>query len=170
MVFSKVSCGCHSSFAITSRGNLLSWGENGSGQLGHGDRIARNLPIMIQSLPPGVTYISAKNLHVGILVASGTVGGRASNEMLSPQIDLEHPLPDVDPNIQILYDPLDRTVCDIVFVSDSQNEWRSRDGGVWPIEWLVKDLRVSLPIFFQIFLHLSSDFTFLFLRELAAFF
>jgi hypothetical protein len=139
-----VACGCHSSFAITNRGSLFSWGENGYGQLGHGDRDPKNIPMVVQFFPSGVTYVSAKLFHVGVLTSRGHSGGNTAIESPFLKVDLDHPSPDMCPNIQVLHDPLDQAVCDVIFVADSKKVWASRAGGLWPVDWLSRDLQVCL--------------------------
>lgn len=46
----RVSCGWRHTVAITSKSNVFSWGRGTSGQLGHGDILDRNMPLLIEAL------------------------------------------------------------------------------------------------------------------------
>lgn len=43
-----VGCGCAHSLAVDTDGCIWGWGENGSGQLGLGDRLARSEPTLVE--------------------------------------------------------------------------------------------------------------------------
>ena len=45
-----VSCGAEHSFALTTSGELYSWGLNFRGQLGHGDLENRSRPTLVKNL------------------------------------------------------------------------------------------------------------------------
>jgi alpha-tubulin suppressor-like RCC1 family protein len=55
-----VRAGCHFSLALTSKGHVLAWGDNGFGELGNGTTIGSDTPVRVQ-LPTGTkaTAISA---------------------------------------------------------------------------------------------------------------
>ncbi|CAI8619167.1 unnamed protein product [Vicia faba] len=46
----QISCGWRHTVAVTNRANVYSWGRGANGQLGHGDTIDRNVPIIIDAL------------------------------------------------------------------------------------------------------------------------
>jgi len=46
----QVSCGWRHTVAITGKSNVFSWGRGTSGQLGHGDILDRNMPVLIEAL------------------------------------------------------------------------------------------------------------------------
>ena len=50
--FEQVSCGSEHSFAISTDGDLYSWGLNFKGQLGLGDFENRYEPQLVESLSP----------------------------------------------------------------------------------------------------------------------
>ncbi|KAL1326783.1 hypothetical protein AAHE18_13G253000 [Arachis hypogaea] len=47
---SEVACGWRHTMAVTQSGNLYSWGRGANGQLGHGETIDRNCPMIIEAL------------------------------------------------------------------------------------------------------------------------
>ncbi|XLS52130.1 hypothetical protein HN51_012807 [Arachis hypogaea] len=47
---SEVACGWRHTIAVTQSGNLYSWGRGANGQLGHGETIDRNCPMIIEAL------------------------------------------------------------------------------------------------------------------------
>jgi hypothetical protein len=54
----SVAAGGGHSFAITWDGLVYSWGYNGSGQLGHGDRLTKSTPAVVEGLE-GVDQVYA---------------------------------------------------------------------------------------------------------------
>ena len=66
--------------ALLSNGTTMSWGENGSGQLGDGSETngSSNVPVAVRGLT-GATQISAGNEFALALVAKGTVMGWGDN-------------------------------------------------------------------------------------------
>ena len=76
----KVSCGEHSSFAVTSGGNLYAWGANNSGQLGFGDTTVRRRPELVRALrAAGVGDVQAGGSHTVVLSRNGLVFTTGSN-------------------------------------------------------------------------------------------
>jgi alpha-tubulin suppressor-like RCC1 family protein len=69
-----VSGGGLHSLALTSTGQVLAWGFNGSGQLGNGTTTSSTVPVAV-SLPAGttVTAVSAGNAHSLALTSTGSV-------------------------------------------------------------------------------------------------
>jgi len=55
----SVRSGCGQSVAVTSTGHVLTWGENGVGQLGNGTTTDSTTPVPV-SLPPGTRVTSAR--------------------------------------------------------------------------------------------------------------
>ncbi|XP_057419366.1 ultraviolet-B receptor UVR8-like [Lotus japonicus] len=45
----QMSCGWRHTIAVSERGNVYSWGRGANGQLGHGDTIDRNVPMIIKA-------------------------------------------------------------------------------------------------------------------------
>uniref|UniRef100_J3LY24 RCC1-like domain-containing protein n=1 Tax=Oryza brachyantha TaxID=4533 RepID=J3LY24_ORYBR len=48
----QVACGWRHTLAFTEKKNVFSWGRGTSGQLGHGEIVDRNTPVMIDALSP----------------------------------------------------------------------------------------------------------------------
>uniref|UniRef100_A0A0E0H131 RCC1-like domain-containing protein n=1 Tax=Oryza nivara TaxID=4536 RepID=A0A0E0H131_ORYNI len=48
----QVACGWRHTLAFTEKKNVFSWGRGTSGQLGHGEIVDRNKPVMIDALSP----------------------------------------------------------------------------------------------------------------------
>src|ERR1700681_4853953 len=69
-----VAAGGNHSLALTSSGQVLAWGFNGTGQLGNGTTTNSNIPVQV-SLPSGtiVTAIAAGAQHSLALTSSGQV-------------------------------------------------------------------------------------------------
>lgn len=95
-----IACSVHSSYAITSSGQLYSWGWNNNGQLGDGTTANKSTPTLISGIT-NVTSISCGEQHV---VAStrnnkiytwgvngnGQLGNVTLNRSLSPIIIFEY--------------------------------------------------------------------------------
>ncbi len=66
--------GCAGSLALTSRGHVLAWGDNGAGQLGNGTTTPSDTPVRVK-LPTGtkVTAVAAGCSHNLALTARGQV-------------------------------------------------------------------------------------------------
>jgi alpha-tubulin suppressor-like RCC1 family protein len=64
----------YDSFAVTSTGSVLAWGNNGYGQLGNGTTADSNVPVGV-SLPSGttVTAVAGGSLHTLALTSTGSV-------------------------------------------------------------------------------------------------
>jgi alpha-tubulin suppressor-like RCC1 family protein len=72
-----VDGGYQSSFALGIDGSLVSWGYNGEGQLGHGDRVHRLLPTVVETLGPEagrrVVDVAAGFYHCLALTTEGSI-------------------------------------------------------------------------------------------------
>jgi alpha-tubulin suppressor-like RCC1 family protein len=68
----SVAAGFHHSLDLGWDGRVYSWGENRLGQLGHGDRLIRPAPALVQGLD-GVRGISAAASHGLAVTQSGAV-------------------------------------------------------------------------------------------------
>ena len=55
--WTQIECGAFYPAAVTKEGALLTWGYNGCGQLGHGDRVDRVTPTRVAELD-GLVVIS----------------------------------------------------------------------------------------------------------------
>ncbi len=66
--------GCAESLALTAKGHVLAWGDNGAGQLGDGTTTSRDTPVRVK-LPTGtkVTAVAAGCSHNLALTAKGHV-------------------------------------------------------------------------------------------------
>ncbi|XP_023212760.1 probable E3 ubiquitin-protein ligase HERC4 [Centruroides sculpturatus] len=68
----QISCGAHHSLALTSVGELYSWGYNNYGQLGIGNNNNQNIPCLIVSLIGiPIKHIASGGNHNCILTKSG---------------------------------------------------------------------------------------------------
>ncbi len=120
---SQVACGRHSTYAVTIDGELFAWGENGEGQLGLGDTVTRYTPTLISKLPRPILDISANHLHAAALTID-----EESREKQN--------------GIRILLSPL-RTEVDIIFIANSEDVWKWKDGTIWPRDVLSKVFQVQ---------------------------
>ncbi|MEU9738271.1 Ig-like domain repeat protein [Micromonospora chersina] len=79
-IATAIAAGGDDSFAFTSSGALLAWGENSYGQLGNGTRTSSNVPVDVD-LPEGttVTAVAAGITHSLALTSTGTVLAWGSN-------------------------------------------------------------------------------------------
>jgi len=50
--FAQLSCGAEHSFALSTAGELYSWGLNFKGQLGHSDYENRTRPTLVKNMSP----------------------------------------------------------------------------------------------------------------------
>ena len=71
----QIECGGHHTVGLTKNGEVFSsWGENGNGQLGHGDREGRTVPTKVESLDElGITKISCGNTFTAALTGKGEI-------------------------------------------------------------------------------------------------
>ena len=46
----QVACGFKASAGLTRNGEVYTWGRNYDGQLGHGDKVSRNIPTKVKGL------------------------------------------------------------------------------------------------------------------------
>jgi alpha-tubulin suppressor-like RCC1 family protein len=51
-----IECGGQFTVGVTKNGQVVSWGENDHGQLGHGDEKGRTIPTKVESLD-GIIFI-----------------------------------------------------------------------------------------------------------------
>lgn len=70
----KISAGKHFCLCLTNIGNVYSWGHNGSGRLGLGDKKDRYSPVKIVNLS-NIISIDAGNSHAMAIKKDGTVYG-----------------------------------------------------------------------------------------------
>ncbi|KAL3209805.1 hypothetical protein MRX96_037617 [Rhipicephalus microplus] len=68
----QVACGLHHTVVLLHNGQVLTFGSNQHGQLGHGDLVLRGSPTLVYSLPT-ITQIAAGNTHSVFLTAGGQV-------------------------------------------------------------------------------------------------
>lgn len=81
----RVACGAQHSVAITSGGELFTWGSGEDGRLGHGDMRDRALPRKVMSLlKERVVHASCGGAHTAVLTDRGAVFtfGRGRNGRL----------------------------------------------------------------------------------------
>ena len=84
MTVKAVSAGCYHSLALSTKGQILAWGDNGNGQLGNGTTTASDLPLLISfeiSHPVGrITQLSAGWFDSLALTSSGAVLAWGDND------------------------------------------------------------------------------------------
>ena len=72
--WTQIVCGEYHTVAINSNGEVFTWGYNGCGQLGHGDKENRNVPTKVESLSgENVVKVSCGTFHTVALTAKGKV-------------------------------------------------------------------------------------------------
>jgi alpha-tubulin suppressor-like RCC1 family protein len=69
----QVACGFSHCLALTAKGRVFSFGENDSGELGHGDNKSLIVPKKIKSLPVKIKSISTKTFSSLALLKNGHV-------------------------------------------------------------------------------------------------
>ena len=69
-----VACGPFHTVALSSNGEVFTWGNGGSGRLGHGDRKNRNVPEKVE-IPGGeaVVKVACGESHTAAVTATGTL-------------------------------------------------------------------------------------------------
>ena len=66
-----VACGYVTTAAVTSTGDLYTWGGNEKGQLGHGDKDARHTPDLVKALAgQHITQIACATWHTVAITSS----------------------------------------------------------------------------------------------------
>ena len=63
----QISCASDHSLALSKNGNVYSWGSSDHGELGHGDKLSKNVPTKIS--PCFFNYESVKTIHTGLFVS-----------------------------------------------------------------------------------------------------
>eukprot|EP01029_Cantina_marsupialis_P032556 TRINITY_DN99_c0_g1_i1.p1 TRINITY_DN99_c0_g1~~TRINITY_DN99_c0_g1_i1.p1 ORF type:complete len:2201 (+),score=714.06 TRINITY_DN99_c0_g1_i1:545-6604(+) len=79
--FISIACGANHSIALTSKGQIYTWGSNSNGQLGVGDTKTRYSPMLV-TMKERVTQISAGAKHCLALTRSGAVWSWGSGNMV----------------------------------------------------------------------------------------
>lgn len=74
-----VALGANFAVVLLNDGRVVTWGQNGVGQLGSGDRVDRYAPAVV-NLRDAAVGISAGQSHVLVLLADGTVMSWGSNQ------------------------------------------------------------------------------------------
>jgi len=92
----SVALSDHHSLALTSAGQVYSWGNGASGRLGHGDEATRLVPTPVRALRwLRMAAVAAGDYHslgldetgaVHSWGAAGTVGNCVSGDQLEPQL------------------------------------------------------------------------------------
>ena len=74
MEWIQIECGDNHTATVTKKGELLTWGSNNCGQLGHGDGISRNKPMKVTKLDGSIiTQVSCGTFHTAALTDKGEV-------------------------------------------------------------------------------------------------
>ena len=72
--WSQISCGGNYRAALTKNGEVFTWGNNGWGQLGHGDKVSKREPTKVASLDGLViAQISCGGKHTAALTDKGEI-------------------------------------------------------------------------------------------------
>jgi alpha-tubulin suppressor-like RCC1 family protein len=92
----SIAAGLSHALALTSGGQVRSWGENSTGQLCDGTKVDRAMPAQVPGLPAGVSEISAGRFSTAVRVAgsvytcgrniSGQLGDGTTTDRLSPTL------------------------------------------------------------------------------------
>jgi alpha-tubulin suppressor-like RCC1 family protein len=70
----QIVCGGEYTVGLTKKGEVFTWGDNDSGQLGHGDRKERRIPTKVLGLDGLViTKISCGDHHMDVLTDKGEI-------------------------------------------------------------------------------------------------
>ena len=68
----QIVCEQWHTVGLTKNGEVFTWGINGSGVLGHGDKKSRSVPTKVESLDGSViTKISCSEFHTAALTDKG---------------------------------------------------------------------------------------------------
>lgn len=79
-----VSAGIDFCMALTNKGNVYTWGDNGSGELGQGDKLAVYTPVLVKGLSDIVSISAGKSSAVALASNGKIYGwGYASNGILA---------------------------------------------------------------------------------------
>ena len=72
--WTQIACDRFYSAALTSKGELFTWGVNEKGQLGHGDEVKRKVPTKVAALDGLViTQIFCGATHMAVLTEKGEI-------------------------------------------------------------------------------------------------
>jgi alpha-tubulin suppressor-like RCC1 family protein len=70
----QIVCGGWHTIGLTKKGEVFTWGNNGSGQLGHGDNDERTIPTKVAGLDGlFIIQISCGNSHTAALTDKGEI-------------------------------------------------------------------------------------------------
>jgi alpha-tubulin suppressor-like RCC1 family protein len=70
----QIDCGGWHTAALTKNGEVFTWGNNGNGKLGHGDKNERTIPTKVASLDGlFIIQISCGDRHTAALTDKGEI-------------------------------------------------------------------------------------------------
>lgn len=76
----EISCGDSHTCALSSDGDVYTWGAGQVGQLGHGDYLRQSLPIKVANINERIVQISCGKKHSVVLGCEGRLYSWGSNE------------------------------------------------------------------------------------------
>ncbi|XP_021683072.2 ultraviolet-B receptor UVR8 isoform X2 [Hevea brasiliensis] len=103
----QIACGWRHTLAVTEQQNVFSWGRGTNGQLGHGESVDRNVPMMIEALSvdgsgcqqiesstfdlsSGKAWVSPSERYAVVPDESGQTGGSGNgNDASVPEGDVK---------------------------------------------------------------------------------
>ena len=72
ITWTQVACGCHHSIALSSNGEVFTWGHGIDGVLGLGDCVDRNVPTKVQYLSKErIVKVACGDDHSAALTSTG---------------------------------------------------------------------------------------------------
>lgn len=113
----QVACGRYHTLALTSTGEVFSWGGGKNGRLGHGDEKIRTLPTKVMAFQTSVFSIAC-GYHSSVAItadgvyswgwgAHGQLGHGDANDRFSPHriesLTAVSPIPDLSSPLQITH-------------------------------------------------------------------
>lgn len=76
----EIACGETHTCAVSSNGDIYTWGGGQAGQLGHGDYLRQSLPIKVSNIKGQIKQVACGKRHTVILTEGGNIYSWGSNE------------------------------------------------------------------------------------------
>ena len=72
ITWAQIACGNQHTVALSSNGEVFTWGNNGIGQLGHGDEKLRYVPTKVESLSgQRIVKVACGNFYSAVIADGG---------------------------------------------------------------------------------------------------